>query len=431
MLPYRHDIQACFGALLSETDFARYRDRAAEASRRLLTEPSRDAKPILALPKRRSDLEDLGRLAEGLRRNCRQVVVLGTGGSSLGGQTMASLANRGFGPKPGTPLLHFMDNVDPDTLDLLAQQLDPTESALIIISKSGTTVETLSQALALLPPFLKLSPAERAARVYAITEVPDSPLGSLAIRHGLTLLPHEPDLGGRFTVLSCVGLLPAMIAGLDGAAVRTGAATVMQALVDAPEKASPVEGAAVSVALMERGASQQILMPYCDRLGTFGFWYRQLWAESLGKEGKGQTPIRALGTVDQHSQLQLYLDGPRDKAFTLLRYETRNKGAKLDVGLVGDGLDYLTGRTLGDLLDAEARATGDTIKARGLPLREFVLPTVDEKTLGALFQHFMLETILAAELMGISPFGQPAVEEGKVLARRYLKEMGQVDEAAG
>lgn len=431
MLPYRHEIQACFGTLLNEQDFTDYAERAAAAARTLLTQPSRDAKPILALPKRKSDLEDLDKIAEGLRRNCKQVVVLGTGGSSLGGQTLVSLANRGFGPKPGTPLLHFMDNVDPDTLGLLAGQLDPMESALIIISKSGTTVETLSQALALLPGFLKLSVLERAARVIAITEVADSPLGRLAIRHGFTLLPHEPDLGGRFTALSSVGLLPALIAGLDGAAVRTGAAEVMQALVDAPETAAPVQGAAVSVALMERGASQQILMPYCDRLGTFGFWYRQLWAESLGKEGKGQTPIRALGTVDQHSQLQLYLDGPRDKAFTLLRGETRKKGAKLDVGLVGEGLEYLTGRTLGDLLDAEARATGDTIKARGLPLREFVLPTVDERALGALFQHFILETILAAGLMGISPFGQPAVEEGKVLARRYLQEMGQVGEAAG
>jgi glucose-6-phosphate isomerase len=417
-LPFRHDLSAA----RPPAAFAALRAKAAAAAARQLAAPGRDAAPILALAEARDDLAGLRRRAEAIAGMSRSLVVLGTGGSSLGGQTLCALADRGFGPKPGRPAVRFFDNVDPDTLDLLAARLVPEETTLLIVSKSGGTVETLAQALALLPRFAGLSAAERQARVLVLTEIPDSPLGRLAAAQGFTLLPHEADLGGRFTALASVALLPAAVAGLDIAGIRAGGAAAMADLRRQGANAAAVEGAALAVAWMQAGASQQVLFPYCDRLGTFGFWYRQLWAESLGKEGLGQTPIRALGTVDQHSQLQLYLDGPRDKLFSLLRLETRGLGASLEPPVAG--LDYLKGRRMGDLLEAEARATADTLAARGLPLRQFVLPRLDETALGALLQHFMLETILAGDLLGVSPFGQPAVEQGKVLARQYLREMG-------
>ncbi len=416
-LPYRHDLTAA----RPPAAFAELCGKAAAAARAHLAIPGRDAAPILALPERTSDVAALTALGDAIAGRCKTLIVLGTGGSSLGGQTLLALADRGFGPRAERPAVRFFDNVDPDTLDLLATSIEPRETALLIVSKSGGTVETLAQAIALLPRFAGLSAAERAARVFALTEVPDSPLGRLAAAQGLTVLPHEADLGGRYTALSSVALLPAAVGGLDIGAIRAGAAAVMRDLRVAGEAAPPVAGAALAVAWMRAGASQQVLFPYCDRLGTLGFWYRQLWAESLGKEGQGQTPIRALGTVDQHSQLQLYLDGPRDKLFSLIRVETRGQGASLEPPVAG--LDYLKGRTMGDLLDAEARATADTIAARGLPLRQFVLPRLDEAALGALLQHFLLETILAGDLMGVSPFGQPAVEQGKLLTRKYLAEM--------
>lgn len=417
-LPFDQDLSAA----LPPPAFAGLCAKAAVAARAHLGVPSREARPILALPERESDLRELRRFAEALAGRCRQMLVLGTGGSSLGGQTLVALADRGFGPLPGRPAVRFLDNVDPDTLELQARRLEPLETVLLIVSKSGGTVETLAQALALLPCFAALPLAERAARVFVMTEVPDSPLGRLAKSLGLAILPHEPDLGGRFTALSSVALLPAAVAGLDVAAVRQGAAAVLADLRQKGEQAAAIQGAALSVAWMQAGASQQVLFPYCDRLGVFGFWYRQLWAESLGKDGKGQTPIRALGTVDQHSQLQLYLDGPRDKLFSLIRVETRGQGAALENAV--PGLEYLKGRTLGDLLDAEARATADTLVDRKLPLRQFLLPRLDEAALGALLQHFMLETILAGDLLGVLPFGQPAVEYGKTLTKRYLKDRG-------
>jgi glucose-6-phosphate isomerase len=170
-------------------------------------------------------------------------------------------------------------------------------------------------------------------------------------------------------------------------------------------------------------------MPYVSRLDAFGLWYRQLWAESLGKDGTGTTPINALGPVDQHSQLQLYLAGPRDKLFTLIQLASAGSGAKIELAAAGpgaageDALAPLAGRRLGDLLDAMARATAETLVRNGHPLRLIRLARLDEEVIGALFMHFMLETIVAAGLLGVNPFDQPAVEESKVLARQYLAEM--------
>lgn len=166
-------------------------------------------------------------------------------------------------------------------------------------------------------------------------------------------------------------------------------------------------------------------MPYVDRLANFGLWFQQLWAESLGKNGTGSTPIRAMGTRDQHSQMQLYLDGPRDKLFTLMTLDVAGEGRLISNALVKEPqLAYLQRRRMGDLLDAEQRATAQTLVNNGCPMREFQLERLDEEVMGALLMHFMLETIISAGLLGVNAFDQPAVEEGKVLARQFLSEMG-------
>ena len=182
-------------------------------------------------------------------------------------------------------------------------------------------------------------------------------------------------------------------------------------------------GAAVSVALnRERNIGISVLMPYSDRLVKFAQWYRQLWAESLGKDGKGTTPVEALGAVDQHSQLQLYLDGPADKMFTIIAPDHAGTGATIDAGLADElGLDYLAGRTVGDLMAAEARATVDSLVGEGCPTRVLAVDRVDAATVGALMMHYMLESVLAARLLAVDPFDQPAVEDSKVRARAYLK----------
>ena len=383
--------------------------------------------PLLDLPHKRDDLEGLKRVADDMVQSCDVVLVLGTGGSSLGGKSLVALADKGFGPRPGRPPIHFLDNIDPVTFDALFAAIDKKRVGLVAISKSGTTAETLTQLLTVLE---RLTPAF----FVAITEPADNPVRRLATRRGAVVIDHDPGLGGRYSVLSCVGLLPALIAGLDAGAVRQGAASVLDQLLAAerPAEAPAAVGAALNMAAVGAGIGITVLMPYVDRLADFGLWFRQLWAESLGKQGQGTTPVRAMGTVDQHSQLQLYLDGPADKLFTLITVVSTGKSIAIPPASLEDSrLSYLAGRTLGDLLEAEARATYHTLLRHGRPTRLIALDRLDETVMGGLFMQLMLETILAAKLIGVDAFDQPAVEEGKILARQYLAETAQAQAKRG
>ena len=381
--------------------------------------------PLLALPSARTDLEALSPIAERYRTCFDSVVILGTGGSSLGGRSFCALADAGWGPAPGIPRLHFMDNVDPHSFNAMFAALDPARTGFFVISKSGETAETLSQALACFA-WLQAAGLPIAGHAIAISEDTDNPLRRLAARHGVTVMDCDPRVGGRYSALSLIGLLPALVAGLDAVAIREGAAAVLdQALAaKSPADSAPAVGAAVNVALTEScGVGATVLMPYSDRLAPFVMWFRQLWAESLGKDGKGITPINAVGTVDQHSQLQLYLDGSNDKMFTIVMTEA--SGDPIQTALADDpALDYLKGCSLGNLLDACQRGTADALSALGRPVRVISLQSVDEETLGALMMHFMLETIVAAHLLNVDPFDQPAVEDGKMRTRNYLDAMG-------
>ena len=210
--------------------------------------------------------------------------------------------------------------------------------------------------------------------------------------------------------------------GLDIGAIRAGAADALAPVLAGkpPAEVPAAVGAALAVALAPTKPIT-VLMAYSDRLALMTRWYVQLWAESLGKDGKGTTPIGALGPVDQHSQLQLYIAGPRDKLFTVVTGTPAGEGPRMTAELskLGGEPDF-TGKTIGDLVAAQGRATAETLAKNGCPVRTIHLPQVDERHLGELLMHFMLETIIAAHLLGVDPFDQPAVEEGKVLAKKYL-----------
>ncbi|MDP6390280.1 MAG: glucose-6-phosphate isomerase [Alphaproteobacteria bacterium] len=417
-MPYRQLIETCFSDAIGEggLDRAAFETTLAEAARALdgLCR-NRDAGslPLLALPARTDDLAAIAQIAERFRKSFDDVLVLGTGGSSLGGRTLAALGSDG-------PDLHFIENVDPDGFEVVLAGADPARTGVIAISKSGSTLETMAQALVVLD-WLEGKPADR---MVAIGDPGDSPLRRLAATHEVPVIDHDPGIGGRYSALSVVGGLPAAIAGVDVALLRQGAAEALEAALGAavPADSPPAVGAALSIALARHaGATITVLMPYIDRLADFALWHRQLWAESLGKSGEGTTPVPAMGAVDQHSQLQLYLDGPGDKMFTLMTGPSAGAGRRIDPTLAGDPeLAYLGGHALGDLLDAMAEATAETLARNGRPVRRITLDAVDERSLGAVMMHFMLETILAADLLGVNPFDQPAVDEGKALARARL-----------
>jgi glucose-6-phosphate isomerase len=238
------------------------------------------------------------------------------------------------------------------------------------------------------------------------------------------LLDHDPGVGGRFSVLTNVGLLPAAIAGLNIEKIRAGAASALAPILESrpAQEAPPAVGAAIAVALAAT-KPLSVMMAYADRLERFTRWYVQLWAESLGKDGKGTTPLAALGPVDQHSQLQLFIGGPRDKFFTVVTVGAAGRGPRIDAALAKlAGEPEFAGKTIGDLVAAQGRATAETLAKNGCPVRTIHIEKLDEHALGELLMHFMLETIIAAHLLGVDPFDQPAVEEGKVLAKRYLTE---------
>jgi glucose-6-phosphate isomerase len=428
-LPIQQDIsgslQAAAGAVAMGEDELTPLLRQCEAARlRFAEELATGGLAPLALARRRDDLADLQTIADAWRQRFHRVVVFGAGGSALGAHTLAALIlnHRLGGPGDG-PELCIPDNLDPDLMTAVLAPDKLVDTGFLVISKSGGTSETLAQALTAIAAVRDgLGPDALATQFLGISEPGQGALRRLCADIGAPVLDHDPDVAGRFSVLSLVGLLPAMILGVDGAALRQGAEMVLDHALTTPDS-PPAMGAALQVGLQRHGLTQSVLLAYGEGFRPFVRWYRQLWAESLGKEGQGTTPIDALGPVDQHSQLQLYLDGPVDKQFTLLTLQQAGRGPEVEAELAnGLGQDYLAGRRIGDLVSAMQTATAETLVRQGRPVRRLMMPRLDETSLGALLMHFMLETLFAADLMGVDPFGQPAVEESKILARHYLEE---------
>ena len=388
--------------------------------------------PLLRLPETRSDLETIRDTARQLADRAGDIVILGTGGSSLGGQTLAQLAGfavPGVGSLRPPPRLHFIDNLDAHTYAELLARLPHATTRFVAISKSGGTAETLMQTIAALSALKDAGLQTRIPDLFlGISEPAKSGkkngLRDLLGKFRVPMLDHDPGVGGRYSALTNVGLLPAAMLGLDVGAIREGAGLALAPVLSKkPAAQVPAAlGAALSIALAEsKGKSISVLLAYCDRLQRLTHWYVQLWAESLGKEGKGTTPLAALGPVDQHSQLQLFIAGPRDKLFTVVTVGAAGQGPRIDGELAKlAGEPGFSGKTIGDLVAAEGRATAETLVKNGCPVRTIHIDRLDEESLGELMMHFMLETIIAAHLLGIDAFDQPAVEEGKVLAKKYL-----------
>jgi len=410
-----------FTELLARAEPALDRLRAAHAGRSL---------PLLRLPEKSDDFPAMRKAAARLKQ-ASDVVFLGTGGSSLGGQALAQLADcgvPGLGVLRGKPRMHFFDNLDPRTFETALKKLPLKSSRFVAISKSGGTGETLMQTIAAIGALKKAGRGKRIKDHMIGLSEPRKPGGKNGLRtmlesFGCMMLDHDAGIGGRFSALSNVGLLPALVLGLDVRKIRAGAGEALAPLL-ASKPASEIpfaSGAALSVAAGGEGKSIQVLQAYSDRCERFTRWWVQLWAESLGKDGKGTTPVGALGPVDQHSQLQLWLAGPRDKLFSILTVDAANTGPRMDAKLARlSGEPGFAGRRIGDLVAAQGRATADTLARNGCPVRTFHVAKLDERALGALMMHFMLETIVAAHLLGVDPFDQPAVEEGKILAKKYL-----------
>ncbi len=373
------------------------------------------------------ELNDVGKAADRIRDGFKHLIVLGTGGSSLGAQAAIAIARYLPAHISGTATtIHTPDSLCPFEMDRLFAVLNPKETHILAISKSGTTAETLAQLLACREWLEKGAKPENAGEHFTfITEPGDRPLRTYAEKLGSPVLNHPTDVGGRFSVLTNVGMLPVEVSGLSARAFRVGAEQVTRAFTETPATAAAVVGAALTQTLhVHAGVSQVLLMPYAEALRAFTRWHGQLWAESLGKDGQGTTPIRAVGPVDQHSQLQLFLDGPNDKFCTFVTIPSLGEGPRIDAAEArAYGLDYMANRTIGDTVTCQSRATQETLRKKNRIVREFVIDRMSEENLGGLFVSYMLETVITAHLMGVDAFDQPAVEEGKILTREYLAKL--------
>jgi glucose-6-phosphate isomerase len=379
--------------------------------------------------------------AEGLGQAHDHVLVLGIGGSALGAKALLTALRRPAWNewddegRDFFPRLTILENVDPTTVSAALRRIDPRRVLVNVISKSGGTAETMAQYL-VVRAWLEeaLGPAAYRHLVFTTDPVRGA-LRELASKEGIATLSVPPDVGGRFSVLAPVGLLPAALVGIDIEGLLAGARRAIERAESDDLLTNP---AALYAALhwaadTELGARIHVLMPYTDRLREFAEWYRQLWAESLGKRvdraGRvvhtGPTPVGAIGATDQHSQVQLFMEGPCDKVITFATVDDLGEDVPIPqrADLPPD-LAYLPGHTLGELLRAEYEATSAALSQMGRMNCTLRLPDLGPATLGEAIMFFQLATGYAGIWYGIDPFDQPGVELGKRLTYAALGRPG-------
>jgi len=361
-----------------------------------------------------ADLQEIQNLAEKIDQQFEKVVVLGVGGSSLGGKTLTAIT------KNSAEKIIFMESIDSCSIVHNLKNIDLSKTCFLVISKSGETIETICQTLILIDKFRQENITTLSQNFIFITQDRHNSIAKIAAEIGAKIYNHPQNIGGRFSYLSIVGLLPAAICGLDIFAIRNGARKILEDFISQKNTQNEiVKIATYQLYLLVTGFNNNVIMPYIDCLKDFTDWYRQLWAESLGKNGFGSTPITSMGTVDQHSQLQLYLDGPRDKFFTFIT--NQNPSSNFSVVDLPNCPTLFGGKSLNEIVRIEQESTIEILNQQKLPIRVLQLEKLDEETLSALMMQMFLETVIIAKAKNINPFDQPAVELRKDLAKEYLR----------
>lgn len=367
-------------------------------------------------------------------RSFESVIQVGIGGSALGNRMLhEALLSPFYNELPQEqrtgPRFYLAENPDPQTIKAISQRVDPRRTALVVVSKSGSTVETMALFL-WLSKYLEtgLDNGAIAEKILVITDPEEGALRAYANETGCRSLEIPPDVGGRYAVLSSVGLLSAATLGIDVASLLEGARLAKQQLTlkEGIRQNPAWTLAALHLVNVAKGRPMNVLMPYADGLKTFGEWHAQLWAESLGKKGKGSTPIRALGAIDQHSQVQLYVEGPDDKLFTLIDVLSRPRDIVLPSSDRASlaALSYLQGKDLGEMLRVEAKATASALLKAKRPLVWIELPALNGRSLGGLIFFYEYVTALTGKVWGINPFDQEGVEQGKRYAYGLMGRKG-------
>lgn len=415
---------------LSEADLEAIAPRAAAEIERIWTEHDAGDQKWIDLPDNRDLVAEIESFAAETRSQYRDFILIGIGGSSLGAiSAIQALAHpfRNLLPddRRGGPRFFVLDNPDPEKVSATLSTVDLSGTLVNVVTKSGQTAETMANFL-VVQDALEQAVGKQGARqqIVATTDPESGLLRKLADQEGYRTFPVPPGVDGRQTVLSAVGMLPAAMCGVDIGGLLEGAAAMRERCrsTDIFDNAAALFAAIAYLADTDKGKRMLVMMPYADALFGIADWFRQLWAESLGKrlstQGEevfaGQTPIKALGAIDQHSQIQLYTEGPNDKLLCLTGVDRYR--AEVTIEGTPDGipdLDYLNGAELGTLLDRERIATAWALTEAERPNLMLTIPTIDAAIIGEFYFMHEFQTVVAGGLYGVNPFGQPGVEAGK------------------
>lgn len=417
---------------ITREELSRFESEISGVLRRVREERAQGKLPFMDLPcGNTGEIEDTARRV--LQSGFEDFILLGIGGSSLGARAIKeALLHPEWNLLPrdkrkGHPRVFILENIDPYSFSAVLETIDIRKAVFNVVSKSGKTVETISQFL-IIKDLLERAVGSDWKRHTVITTDPLSgPLRKIARDEGITALSVPQGVGGRFSVLSAVGLFPAAIMGIDIKGLLRGASEIDAYLFG--ERLDENIGSALCAFYLltyRKGKRITVLMPYSDRLLGFGLWFRQLWAESLGKrkssgESEGPTPVVALGATDQHSQLQLYIEGPNDKAITFIEIEDYESELEIPASFEHRDFSYLPGNRLRDLIRAELSATRRVLTKNGRTNATVFLSRITPETVGGLIFLYEVVTAFMGYLLDINPFDQPAVEEGKSITRKILE----------
>ncbi len=368
---------------------------------------------FLELPDK--ETSEIKRIAKEIRGDSDNFLILGIGGSALGPRAILEALSP-LHNLLKSPRIFIYDNVDPRTLKQILSIIDLKKTTVNVISKSGSTAETAASFMILWDEMKKAMGNDAAKRFVATTDPESGTLRKLATENNMRTLPIGEGIGGRYSVLSPVGLLLSEVIGIDSDELLKGAKDIHRKCSDHELWQNPAYmfGSLLYLMNTEEKRDINVMIPYADSLKSLSEWFCQLWAESLGKLGLGMTPYPSVGTTDQHSQLQLWMEGPEDKVVIFIRIN--NYGVDISIpGVFEDieGMHYLSGHSLSGLIKAEEESTELALAKNGRPNLTINIPLIDAYHLGQLFHFFEIATAFTGFLIGINPFNQPSVEEGK------------------
>ena len=397
--------------------------------------------PFLDLPYQKNIATEIIKTANFLKGKFKNLVVVGIGGSALGNIATHTALNHPFHniltdqERKGFPRVFVLDNIDPDRFSGLIDIVKPEETLFNFITKSGTTVETMAQFLIIVKRLRDKLGRDYKEHIITTTDSEKGTLREITRREGFRSFDIPSGVGGRYSVLTPVGLFSAAMSGVDIEALLDGAVFMDKVCKSDNLWENPVlmSAALYYLSHTKKGKNILVMMPYSNALGGVADWFCQLWAESLGKKFSlnnevvhtGSTPVRAIGVVDQHSQLQLYMEGPYDKVITFLAIKRFSKEVSVVSGNdVESDLVYLKGHSLNNVMEAEFEGTRLALTEHNRPNCTITLDELSAFTLGQLFYLFELQTAYGGKFYNVNAFDQPGVEAGKINAFAMLGRKG-------